>query len=176
MSLLSNILSGAGGATVGEFRTSDAQNPTELGDAGKIRVHFGDGGITTDQAVSVDSDGLVHQLIGRVYVMSLHLSFGRAGPAGVSRLMGRGMVALDGIVENAIQSGPTLSLEVDTANQIWEERINFRTSFPGGAIFWFEIARDEVGTDAGGLITNQPSGTLSGWNIAETASLVIRTT
>jgi hypothetical protein len=121
VSLLDDILSGAGGAEVGFFSTADAQIPSGLGDAGKIRIHFGAGGITSDGAIEVHPDGTIEQLIGRVYDMTLQFSMGRTGSAGgVSRMMGRAMCAMDGVEANAIQLGSTLSLEIDNANVIFE--------------------------------------------------------
>ena len=175
MSLINNILSGARGHVVGRFFTSEFQNPTELGAAGVVRIRFGPGGTTTDGAVTVAADGLITQNLGRPFEFRIALSVGRDDPAGVSRVMIRQMVALDGIEANAVQIGETQAIEIDTANTNWIERVEAIYQFPAGALTWLELARDEDGNDSGGLITNPPTGTLLDWDDGFTAGLIIRT-
>lgn len=157
--------------TLGSFATTATQNPTGTGSSGVIRINFGTGG-TIGNAVTVAPDGTF--TIGSATEqlrMEFVIRIGRTGGAGVAILHGRAMYAEDGIEANAVQLGDTLTIELDDADTIWREYIPLTLDPVDGAKLWFEIARDESGNNSGGLLTEQPSGTLSGWNQSDTAQV-----
>lgn len=159
---------------IGTFETSATQNPTSRGDSGKIRVNFGAGGNTTGNEFTIAADGTITTNTGgEQYQFELMFRVGRTGAAGVSILVGRFMYASDGIEANAIQVGPTSVFELDNANAIFPESVVRHVAPATGSKIWFDIARDEDGNNSGGLLTVQPTGTLSGWNASNSASLQI---
>lgn len=157
---------------IGEFRTSTTQNPTGLGDTGKIKVNFGIGGDTQSHEFSVSSGGVVTCNTDNIqYDIDLTLRIGRTGAAGVSILLGRLMYADDGIEANAVQVNSTSVTEIDDQDTIWREEFKFRLEPSSGAIFWIEIARDEAGNNSGGILTVQPTATLASWNPSDSARI-----
>ena len=70
------------------------------------------------------------------------------------------MYAADGIEANAVQIGSTFGVEVDDADTTWRESFEAFLSPASGSIFFFEIARDESGSNSGGIGAVQPTGTL----------------
>ena len=181
--LLEQILVASGGilpdarvelVELGEFKTSIAQTPSGLGDAGKIRINFGTGGSTSGGEVTVAADGLITFATSDIqYRFDTLFAINRTSEPLEARLVGRMMFAADGIEANAVQLGDTFAVEVADANSTWREEMKIEIKAVAGAILWFNLARDESGIDEGGLEVYQPSGTLSGWDTAPTARLRI---
>ncbi len=157
---------------IGQFSTSVTQNPTARGDAGKIRVNFGAGGSTTGNELTVARDGTITSNVGDVqYLVEITIRVGRTGFSGVSILHGRLMYAADGVEANAVQVSSTSTTELDDSDTIWRERFELALEPASGSKFWIEFARDESGNNSGGILTQQPTATLSGWNASNSASI-----
>lgn len=158
------------------FTTVSAQNPTGLGDANKIKINFGAGGVSDNGEFNVGADGVVETLLNSTqYTIQLTMRISRTGGAGVAIVMARLMYAEDGIEGNAVQSGGTFGVKIDDADTIWREVVTFDFIPAVGSKFWFELARDDAGNNSGGLLSAQPTGTLlsAGWNPVASATLEI---
>jgi hypothetical protein len=159
---------------IGQFSTTVTQNPTGLGDSGKIRIHFGVGGTTSDGEFTVASDGTIECFKNSIqYVFDLAVRVGRSGAGGVSTMVGRLMYAPDGVEVNAVQLSDSFVIEIDNADTVWRENLVLKLDTDVGSKTWFELARNPSGNDSGGLLTNQPDGDLIGWNQSSTAILTI---
>lgn len=157
---------------IGQFSTSATQNPTGTGDSGKIRVSFGTGGSTSGNELTVAADGTVTCNTDNIqYLIEITVRVGRTGASGVSILHGRLMYAADGVEANAVQVSSTSTTEVDDGNTIWRERFELSLEPASGSKFWIEFARDESGNNSGGILTQQPTATLAGWNASNSASI-----
>lgn len=157
---------------LGSFSTTATQNPTGQGAAGVIKVNFGAGGSTSGGELTVAPTGIVTTNIEMPeYFIEITTRIGRETAAGVAILHGRLMYAADGIEANAVQVGSTSTTEMDDTNTIWRERFEIRFSPAAGSIFWVEFGRDESGNDSGGILTQQPTGTLAGWNESDSAAI-----
>lgn len=157
---------------IGQFSTSATQNPTGLGDSGKIRVNFGAGGSTTGGELSVAADGTITgNVSGIQYLVEIVVRIGRTGSSGISILHGRLMYAADGIEANAVQVNSTSTTEIDHDDTIWRESFEFTLEPALGSKFWVEFARDESGKNSGGILTRQPTASLAGWSVSNSAIL-----
>lgn len=157
---------------IGSFSTTATQNPTGQGAAGVIKVNFGAGGTTSGGELTLAATGIITTNIELPeYFIEITARIGRETAAGIAIMHGRLMYAADGIEGNAVQVGSTSTTEMDDANTIWRERFELRFSPAVGSIFWLEFARDESGNDSGGILTQQPTGTLAGWNESNSASI-----
>lgn len=155
---------------IGEFSTSATQVPTGRGDSEKIRVNFGAGGSTSGGELTMASNGTVTCNTDNIrYLVEIIVRVGRTGSFGISVLHGRLMYAADGIEANAVQLGSTTTTEVDNGATIWRERFELMLEPASGSKLWIEFARDESGGNSGEIRTQQPTGTLSGWNASSSA-------
>jgi hypothetical protein len=131
------------------------QNPTGLGDAGKIQITFGPPQTTND--FDLDADGQFTTLVADEYYFQGKFEMGRDGQAGQSQLYLRALV-------NGVQFGYSTHLIVDSP------KIEAPVSFTGYSalkvddVITFELMRDSDGDDSGGLtvgISQEPSWTFS---------------
>jgi hypothetical protein len=131
------------------------QNPTGLGDAGKIQITFGPAQTTID--FDLDAAGQFTTLVTDEYYFQGKFEMGRDGQAGQSQLYLRALV-------NGSQVGYSTHLIVDSP------RVEAPVSFTGyavlqvGDLITFELMRDSDGGDSGGLtvgISQEPSWTFS---------------
>lgn len=157
---------------IGQFSTSTTQNPTGLGESGKVRVNFGTGGSTSGSELTVAADGTITCNTDNIqYLIEITVRVGRTGASGVSILHGRLMYAADGIEANAVQVSSTSTTELDDGDTIWREMFELSLEPANGSKFWIEFARDESGNNSGGILTQQPTATLAGWNPSNSASI-----
>jgi hypothetical protein len=156
---------------IGLFTDTITQNPTGIGDAGKIQLSFGAGGVTIGGEFSMASNGLLSCNIGGQYRLDVTLRIGRVTSPGVSRVMARMMYAPDGIQANGIQAYDTFAIEIDDQDTIWREQFTIDFSPTSGSVVWVEMARDATGNNSGGILTYQPSGDLVSWNEVSSTSL-----
>jgi len=157
---------------IGQFSTSTIQNPTGTGDSGKIRVNFGSGGSTSGSELTVASDGTVTCNTDNIqYLIEIDIRVGRFGSFGTSILHGRLMYAADGVEANAVQVSSTSTTEIDDSDTIWRESFDLSLEPANGSKLWIELARDESGNNSGGILTQQPTASLSGWNPSNSASI-----
>jgi len=162
--------------TIGDFSTIATQEPTGTGDAGKIIVNYGVGGSTSGGEFSVDGAGITTTnapALDIEYNFRVDLRLGRASSPQVAIPLARFMYASDGIQGNAVQVGGTFGVEIDDQDTIWRESFDLDFVPAIGSIFFIELARDESGNNSSGLLSVQPSGTLSGWNPVPTARMRI---
>jgi hypothetical protein len=157
---------------IGEFSTSETQEPTGRGDSEKIRVSFGAGGSTSGGELTLASNGTITCNTDNIqYLVEIIVRVGRTGSFGISVLHGRLMYASDGVEANAVQLGSTTTTELDNGATIWRERFELMLEPASGSKLWIEFARDESGGNSGAILTQQPTATLAGWN--ESSSAII---
>jgi hypothetical protein len=159
---------------LGTFETITQQDPTGLGDAGKIIVNYGVGGNTSGGEFTVNANGIINTnpaSLGIQYRMQAVLRIGRTGAAMVSIPLIRFMYAADGIQGNAVQVGGTFAVEIDNANTVWRENFDLNFGPAIGSLFFIEFARDEAGNDSGSLQAPQPTGTLAAWSPVNVARI-----
>ena len=157
---------------IGEFTTMDSQEPTGLGDANKIIIHYGVGGQTSGGEFTVHPTGEVEcHKNNTQYIFDATLRFMRDGSGGVSELLARIMYAPDGV--NYFQVGDTFGALVDNDKTVWREGFVVRFSPFVGSKLKVELARNNGSHNSGGIGTFQPIGDLSGWNPICTTSLDI---
>ena len=159
---------------VGDFGTTATQTPTGLGDAGKITVNYGAGGTTADGHFTLNPDGTLIDNVGGVeHKFAATLRVDRTGGGGVSLIVGRFMYAPDGNPANGAQVSDSFSVKIDDADTTWREVFEGEFTSAKGGLLWFEIARDESGSNSGQIAARQPTGTLGAWNPVNSASLSI---
>lgn len=161
---------------LGLFATSVDQEPTGLGQSGAITINYGVGGTTSGGEFSISAGGVITALapsMGRQFHFLVTLRIGRTGAAMISIPMLRAMHSADGIVGNAVQFGSSFSVEIEDASTTWREAFNLDFAPAIGSVTFIEFARDESGSDFGGLQAPQPTGTLSSWDAVSTSELQI---
>ena len=169
-------LTGVQSVVIGEFETITTQDPTGLGDAGKITANYGPGGSTSGLEFTVGANGVIvanAASAGREYRFLFSFRLGRTGAAGISRMLLRFMYAPDGVAGNAVQLGGTFGVEIDDANSIWREVFDLNFTAAVGAVAFVQIARNPGSDDSGGLLGFQPAGDLSSWSPVATARVTI---
>lgn len=158
--------------SLGEFSTQSPQNPTGTGQAGAIIINYGVGGSTSGNEFDVDSNGVITCNKNTIqYDFEVTLRMERTGGGGNSEIMARMMYAANGV--DFVQSGSTFNVRVDDDDTVWREGFSLKLSTPLGSKIYIELARDESGSNSGGLGATQPTGTLSSWNPVDVASLRI---
>lgn len=157
---------------IGDFRTSDTQSPSGLGDANKVIVHYGAGGNTSGNEFSLGADGILTcNANSKQYRFNLVISYIRSGSAGISELLTRMMYAPNGI--DFVQVGGTSALRINDTDTVWREEFAVMFSPAVGSKLKIEVARNNGSVDAGDIGIYQPSGDLTGWNPAPSALLRI---
>lgn len=158
--------------TIANFSSTSTQNPTGTGDSGKIKMTFGGGGSSPDGELTTAASGITTFHKGFIqYSFRLVMRIGRAGATGESIVVTRFMYASDGVEANAVQVGPSSVTMLDNQRAIWPEIFTFNFEPAEGSIMWIEIARDEAGDNSGGLLTEQPSGSMASWASSHSASI-----
>ncbi len=164
---------------LGQFSTADTIDPTGLGHANRVNIHFGAGGSTFGDEMTLASDGVFTILKGDVdYEWDITTQIMRAGATGASEIIGRMMYAADGVIGTAIQYGDTFVTAVDNADSIWRQFFTLTLKIPTGGKFWFEIARNNGADNSGGIGTiGAFTGDLVGeWGTTASASVIVRKT
>lgn len=145
--------------------TDLTQNPTGLGIANAIQINFGaaQGGALEPYTLGADGSLTINE--AGTYRIKVALQFGRSGAAGVSELLFR-------VLTNGVQAGRSVAAKLVNSNdEKYFENDNW-VNIPAGLVITFEVMRDVVGNNSGGLIaytpTNEGVGT---WNDAPSAAL-----
>lgn len=140
------------------------QYPAGTGDANALQVEFGPAVNTGADVVQMDANGTVTFNQGGLYRIKVALQFGRTGSGGSSYLSFRVLV-------NGTQAGRSVTFTLDNADSLSYFENDEWIYFPAGIQLSFEIMRDPVGNNSGGLKSFSPSGA---WNTAPTAALRIQ--
>ncbi len=157
---------------LGRFSTAAPQNPTGRGASGSIVINYGVGGSTSGGEFDIDAGGVVTCNMNSIqYDFEVTLRIDRTGGGGNSEIMARMMYAENGV--DFVQSGGTFNVRIDDDDTVWREGVSLKFSPAVGSKIYIELARDESGSNSGGLGATQPSGTLSGWNPVGVATLDI---
>lgn len=157
---------------IANFESQLTQEPTGLGDSNKIKLTFGGGGTSTDGLLTMASTGITtFHKGGFQYAIRLAVRLGRSNATGESIIGIRFMYAADGVEGNAVQIGPTLITMIDNQKSIWPEIFYFNFDPAEGSILWAEIGRDESGDNSGGVLTVQPTGSMSSWEESNSCSV-----
>lgn len=119
-----------------------SQEPTGLGDAGKIRISLG---AAQDQPyISIDATGLMTIKEDGYYDLELSGRFGRTAGAGVAVITAR-------MVAGGVPSNTPTSYSLDDGDFTIPYATTVTRYFPAGTELYFEIMRE--GVDNGGLFS-----------------------
>lgn len=127
-----------------------------------IQVEFGVA--VSSASVSLSSAGLLTFNLAGQYQVTTFYRFGRTSSSGVAILFSRALI-------NGVQTLNSNSIMMDNANTITPFAVTLNITATAGMTMAHQIYRDSVGTNAGGLISQNPS--LAGWNISPTATIVV---
>lgn len=157
-------------STINIVRVLDAtssagtQYPTGTGEANRRQIEFGPAQHTGAEPVQMDATGSVTFNQGGLYRIKVALQFGRAGSGGSSYLSFRVLV-------NGTQAGRSVTFTLDNADSLSYFENDEWIYFPAGTVLTFEIMRDPIGNNSGGLKSFSPTGS---WNDAPTAALRVQ--
>ena len=158
---LETIIDGTSNATT--------QDPTGLGVSNAIDIEFGSGQGTINDDVMLSALGLItFNKIG-LYKVRASATFGRTTTPGIATLIFR---AVDGLGD---QVGNSIANLASTVSDVRNIEVNAWIDVPvAGFQLKFQLMRDLVGVNAGGLISIAPTIELGNeWTVAPTASLMV---
>lgn len=150
-------------ALIAGLNNSDQNPPTENV---ALQVTFGAAQLTPSDPVNLLADGTIQFNEAGTYFMTFFFNFGRTSATQSAQMDLRGLI-------NGAQVGATIGVSLDSADQSIPHANSFmvdKLAGPVDEITW-EIARDAVGPDEGGLLAVNPS--VGGWNLGASASVRI---
>jgi hypothetical protein len=141
------------------------QSPTGLGTANTLQIEFGPAINTA--AASLDATGVLTFNEAGTYRLKVILQFGRTGSSQTSVLMFRATDTLGN------QVGDSVYERLDDADvTAYFESVGWLT-VPAGTKLNFEVMRDLISNNSGGLIGFIPTPDTGTWNPAPTASIMV---
>ena len=154
-------------AVTNVLNASDTHNQVPSGLDTPLQVTFGIAQGTVADPVMVDASGNVTFNESGIYLINGYASFGRGGVSG-----GTCVVAFRALL-NGVQAGVTKVVEVKDADAIIPYELTIPINATAGDVLTWEIMRDSLGADRGGLYSvtllggwsNVPSATLSIYKI-----------
>lgn len=144
------------------FSTAGSQQP--VGTDIALQIEFGNAQKTGADPVMIDNQGNITFNEAGNYRVRVTLQYGRTGTSSSAILHGRALI-------DGVQAGNTISASVDTAGILISTSIDSWLNLTAGSVLKYEIVRDSVGVDAGGLFSSTPS--IAGWNFSPSAAIVI---
>ena len=139
------------------------QEPVSTGAAGKINVTFGTGGNSINNEMTLTTAGdFVFNVADLTYILILSGRIGRRGTAGTSITMARVCYSALGDKTDTVELGTTRVISLDSGDISLLMTFEYEVKPANGSKIWIELARDEAGTNEGGLLVSdvQPTGTL----------------
>mgnify|MGYP003672594646 CR=1 FL=1 len=130
-----------------------SQEPTGL-DA-PLQIEFGVGVNSVTDPVMLSTAGALTINTTGTYRIKLSLAYGRTGGAGVSEMYFRALV-------NGVQAGQSVHARIGSADVYIPYSDEAWLTLPAGVVITYELLRDSVGNDSGGIYSGNP--TLAGWN------------
>jgi hypothetical protein len=118
----------------------------------------------SNAAISLDADGLITILETGYYDVSITVDIGRAGSSG-----GIASIFLAGFVDGVLVQNP-ISTRVDSPANVIAQQYRLAGNVTAGETIHFEIYRDSIGVDEGGLY---PEVSTIGWGTSPSSSLRI---
>lgn len=141
------------------------QNPTGLGEANSIQIEFGPAVNTALDPVNLLADGTLQINETGLYRLKISAMYGRSGGAGESELRFRVLV-------NGTQAGQSIGIEIDNDRTIIPYTDEAWLFLPAGLSIAYEVMRDSLGNDSGGLVQPQITGaTAPSWNPCTCAAI-----
>lgn len=142
------------------YSTATSQNPSAQGVA--MQVEFGTSQTTTD--VTLATDGTLTFNTAGYFMVTVFYRFGRTSSSGTSIMFNR-------MLYNGAQLRNSNSIYMSDATDVFPYSYSYPVVAAIGDVLTFQILRDTSGSDYGGLMQASPS--LSGWNVAPTASILV---
>jgi hypothetical protein len=136
------------------------QNPTAVNTP--IQIEFGAGVVTANATLS--PAGLLTFNTAGDFQVTTFMRFGRTTAAGQAILFQR-------ILVNGAQALNSNSLMLDNSSTVVPFSATINITVTAGTTVQFQLYRDSVGINSGGLIAQAPS--LAGWNTSPTATIVV---
>lgn len=146
---------------------SDAspQEPTGKGTALSLKIKFGPAKGTVFDPLMIDVDGKTTVNKSGLYRFKVALQYGRTGASGISLL-------LFGVMIQGVQAGKTVISKLNNPNEDKFFENDTWIFLSAGTELTFELMRDEVGDNSGGLFGFSPTAEGGNeWNVAPSASL-----
>lgn len=144
--------------------TANSQEPVFLDTP--VQIEFGVAQKTGDDPVMIDALGNITINKVGIYEIEIDAHFGRIGSSGgISELRFRGLT-------DGVPNGITLGTKLNDPNSISAISIATKASLINGNVLTFEMYRDSLGVNEGGLF-KLPS-TVVGWNDGFCVVLIIR--
>lgn len=144
------------------FSTAGSQQPSGTDVA--LQIEFGNAQNAGPDPVMIDNLGTITFNQGGNYRVRVTLQYGRTGTSSSAILHGRALA-------DGVQVGNTISASVDTAGILISTSVDSWLNVTDGTELKYEIVRDSLGVDAGGLFASTPS--IAGWNFSPSAAIVI---
>jgi hypothetical protein len=136
---------------------SAAQNPTGIGPTNAVQVEFGPSQLGASDPIQIDALGNLTINQSGLYRVKVSLQAGRSGTGGTSELLIRAL--FDGV-----QQGRTVAIKLANENIISPFTDEAWLNLPEGAVVNYEIMRDSVGADSGGLVGQDVTVEAGSWN------------
>ena len=133
------------------------QDPAGLGPINAAQVEFGPAQFGALDPVQIDALGNTTINEAGLYRVKVSLQAGRSGVGGTSELLIRAL--FDGV-----QQGRTVAIKLANENIISPFTDEAWLNLPAAAVVTYEIMRDSVGADSGGLVGQDVTVEAGSWN------------
>lgn len=143
--------------------TSTAANQQPSTTDSPIQLELGAAQNSVSDPVMVDALGTITFNDAGLYRLDVTAHFGRSGSTGVSHLYVRQLF-------NGVQQGNTLFGMIDDSDVLLPFSFETWVQAPAGLELKYELVRDSVGNNSGGLFRNTPT---LGWSAAPTISVTV---
>lgn len=128
------------------------------------QVTFGPAQLTPGDPVNLLADGTLQFNDAGTYFIIFFFNFGRTGATQTAQVDARALI-------EGVQFGATIGVSLDSSDQSVPHSISLTLTKLAGPVeeLTWEIARDAVGPNEGGLFAINPS--VAGWNLGASASV-----